>query len=141
MLNAEFDFNNAMTDASAQSTAVNYHRTELDLLINEWVGFQHYTADAAFGSDGETTYITLAVDDYLGLPTSISDQFDTSLPIQFSVKFRFEVDEPVAAPSAGCDAIIRPLLITNPGDQRDVGFSLKIEKEEGSYYLVLYVGR
>ena len=95
----------------------------------------------SFHPEGKRTYDSLAYDDYLGLPTSIPEEFDASQPIQISVRFKFDVNEPVEAPSPCCPSTIyRSVLTTTPSDQRDLGFSLVIVKEEENYYLVLNVG-
>ncbi len=139
-LNYEFD--DSLAPDSGPTELVNYLFVSRDVLANGGNDFRAFTNPATqFADQGGMSVVQLGMDDYLGLPSEVLQEFDTTQPIQLDLRFRFQVEEPVLAPSPCCpNAILRHIVATHSGDARDVGFQVRIWKVDGIWRLDMLVG-
>lgn len=118
-----------------QIEAVAYDYLGREAIVAAGNVFQDYEADVRFVSDADSTYVELSQNELIALPQTLPERWNAFEPLQLAMRFKFVGDETC------CDASnSRPVLASNPGDQRDVGFSLKLELNEGQFELILYVG-
>ena len=136
-LDADFEFGDTLTDESQTYTAAGFeHQEDSGALYNAEDGFRAFPLEPAFGTEDDTSFVSLVPGNYLELPPSIPEGWDAPEPVQISLRFRFTTSDP------GCcdENRQRLVLATHDGDPRVPGFSLKVERIAGGYWLLLYVG-
>ncbi|MFT5484524.1 MAG: hypothetical protein ACI9GW_003190, partial [Halieaceae bacterium] len=140
---ARYDFNQSLDDEGASYPGTNYLFTEWVDIVNTGSTYRDFSnPEPDYGTDGDTNYLHLDWDDFLGFESGVLPLMDLDQPARIDLRFQFHVQEPVVNTSPCCPtAIQRHVLSSNSGDQRDLGFSLQIIKEgEDTYFLILIVG-
>ncbi len=138
-----YTFNGSFAEAGGGAPLVHYAFTDWYTITEAGNTYRDYPGEApSFQQSGNDSFITLGPRDYLGFDPGVLDGFDLGQPASIALRFKFEVDSPSNSSPCCPDSLFRYIVGTNATDQRDIGFALQVEAEEGDdgYALILTSG-